>query len=551
MDAPIGSSFSANASALVKRSALFVLGVAVLLVAAVPDPARSQDVTGDSPQYSTGAIPMSEAEIAALPPTPLTRAFLPELVDLSSRFPKPGNQGRLGSCTAWAVGYAARSYYESVRNGYVVGKNGIPSPAYIYSALVPGCTGGTGIAHVMALLKTGSPSISEMPYSDRRCETVTDEYKREISRSGKLKIEGYRGIAAGSGNDFLSLSFAPPDDLPDLFKAELARGNPVVTSVQTDPAFHELRGRNVWERKTPADKDGDGWHAITLVGYNERGQYFKFINSWGTRWGDQGYGRLSYQTIVDHRQAGFVMSVSGAEPSPPDPSPEPGPKPPPEPVPQPKRKPEPLIALPVASCGKIDVTGEGADRIVTGFVGTVADREKVNDAANANGIPAAIEVRPWPQCETLMTLEDPLEESDTPQIDLPKSDYVAGDTLSFSVTMAGFEGFLHVAYIQADGTVVNLVQQSTTNLHTQARNSHHLFGDGFEGRARFVVSPPLGDEMIVAIASASPLFDEPRPTTELEREFLTALRKAILARPDPDLPERRVTASYQLIKTKE
>lgn len=33
-----------------------------------------------------------------------------EVVDLSSKFPGPGSQGDQGSCTAWAVGYALKSF---------------------------------------------------------------------------------------------------------------------------------------------------------------------------------------------------------------------------------------------------------------------------------------------------------------------------------------------------------------------------------------------------------------------------------------------------------
>ena len=56
--------------------------------------------------------------------------------------------------------------------------------------------------------------------------------------------------------------------------------------------------------------------------------------------------------------------------------------------------------------------------------------------------------------------------------------------------------------------------------------------------------------MIVAVATRSPLFPEARPFVETEREFLTALRKAIIARPDPTQPERVVTASFAVLETK-
>ncbi|MEO1987227.1 MAG: hypothetical protein ABGX47_11365 [Martelella sp.] len=48
--------------------------------------------------------------------------------------------------------------------------------------------------------------------------------------------------------------------------------------------------------------------------------------------------------------------------------------------------------------------------------------------------------------------------------------------------MAPFEGYLHVAYVQADGNVVNLVQQRKTGLRTLDQSTTLTFGDGKEVR---------------------------------------------------------------------
>ena len=127
--------------------------------------------------------------------------------------------------------------------------------------------------------------------------------------------------------------------------------------------------------------------------------------------------------------------------------------------------------------------------------------------------------------------------------------YRASETLASDVLMAGFQGYLHLAYIQADGTVVNLAQSDPLALSTLAARSKLTFGDGRDGRSKFTVAAPFGNEMIVALASRSPLFAEDRPLVETEREFLTALRRAIIARPDPALPERAVSASFVVLET--
>ena len=40
-----------------------------------------------------------------------------------------------------------------------------------------------------------------------------------------------------------------------------------------------------------------GGHAIVIVGYNDKTKEYKFKNSWGIRWGDKGYGYLSYKEM--------------------------------------------------------------------------------------------------------------------------------------------------------------------------------------------------------------------------------------------------------------
>ena len=161
-----------------------------------------------------------------------------------------------------------------------------------------------------------------------------------------------------------------------------------------------------------------------------------------------------------------------------------------------------------------------------------------------------VALRPWPQCETLMTMEKPLARADKPSISLPKQSYRASETLAFDVGMPGFQGYLHVAYLQADGNVVNLVESDALTLSTLPAKTALRFGDGLDGRQKFTVAEPFGNEMIVAIASKSPLFSEDRPLVETEREFLTALRKAIIARPDPGQPERVVSADFVALETK-
>jgi C1A family cysteine protease len=40
-----------------------------------------------------------------------------------------------------------------------------------------------------------------------------------------------------------------------------------------------------------------GGHAICIVGFDRRNRMFKFANSWGTQWGDRGFGHIGYPIL--------------------------------------------------------------------------------------------------------------------------------------------------------------------------------------------------------------------------------------------------------------
>ena len=480
--------------------------------------------------YATGAVFETEAELADKPRTPLFRNYLPPLVDLRDRFPPAGDQGEQGSCVGWAVGYAARSYYNTAPGaGSRLTADRIPSPAYIYDSIRragASCDTGTRISAALDLLKKGAMALAEYPYDERQCRRPGAGI---AARASKFRIADWQVVDT---------------DRLDQVKGKLTEGHPVVIGMRPNRAFHRLRGRMVWRAGLPGKDDGN--HAITVVGYSERGRYFTVMNSWGRGWGERGFGRISYDTFRKRVKYGFSMRLT-AKPDPPKP------EPPPEPPPPKPEPPKPIfhkLVLPEIGCGRITIEKRGVAQVVVGFVGTRDDLSKIQKAATQSKARVEVELRPWPQCEALMTIEKPLAQPSTPTISLPRSSYEASEMLHFDVRMAEFQGYLHVAYIQADGNVVNLVESDALTLSTLPPQAQLKFGDGLEGRSKFTISAPFGNEMIVAIASKSPLFAEDRPLVETEREFLTALRKAIIARPDPAQPERVVSASFVTLETK-
>lgn len=480
-----------------------------------------------------GLVFESDEAYSAYPKLERHRAFLPERVDLSYRFPTPGDQGEQGSCVGWAVGYAARSYYAVIREGQPRNQiAAIPSPSYIYGAIKPAgdCDTGSLITKALDLLsREGALSLARYPYNDRACPIPNRV------ASPQFRIANWRAINIGVVDDV---------------KGALAKGHPVIIGSKITNDFMRWRGDGVWRG---GGEVMPGGHAMTLVGYDERLQAFKVINSWGQKWGFGGFGWIGYEAYRMHVRQAYVMDVS-AGPAPFLPVP-PGPGP--GPAPQPGPAPAPTVTLdpPLASyqCAGLDVVPAGGVNTVKGYVGTEADLAKLRESAKRAGVQVDVSVRPWPQCEMLETFKEALAAKDAPKLRLrgDKTELKDGDPLVIEVTTPPSPMYLYLVYVQADGKAVYLVQPRHPAPSPQPQARTIVLGDGSAAGPKFTIEKPFGSEMILAIASASPLFDQGRPSPEVERDFLTAFRKALLVRPTADAEKRKVTGAWIALTTKE
>jgi len=454
--------------------------------------------------YALGDDPVDPKEWVSLPKVTIARGYLPEAVDLSARFPEPGDQGKTGSCVAWATAYATRSYYNFIEKGTSRRDAGsIASPAYLYAKIRDknqSCqTSGSNIVIALKYLEeNGVPALADYGTA-ALCETAVPSFP--ASRLG-FRVKGLRAVQLPTpGNP------APRASL-DKIKQELATGNPVLFSMKVDRKFMRLSGANIYRSTVKERRDGDaGSHAMTMVGYDDQRQAFRVINSWGRDWADDGFGWISYDSYLKDSNYAVVMDAGV---TPPKPDPVPG-----------------------------------------------------RDAPNPNACDDK-GTTPWPACEAYEKLSKPLTASSRPRIETSegKATFKYGDTLSLTVTAPNFPSFLYLVYLQTDGTAVNLLPRRGAVRQQVARNSVFKFGDGEEGRSRFRVGAPAGPEVVIAIASRSPIAElealesegktyrvaasakNPQTNTESppERAFLSALQTGLAAQPDPSAPQREVSA---------
>lgn len=465
----------------------------------------------------------------SIPQAPVFRDFLPPAVDLSAYMPPVGDQGDQGSCVGWATAYAARAYYaEIVEHRDTTAPVNEPSPAFVYDLIRQGddCDGGSRIPDAMAVLQQGAYSLADFPYSDKSCARPASE---KVAGASDFKIDSYEQVYDAQTSPDL-----------DKVKGALARGAPVVSLVILDRAFQHLSPDNaVWV--SDENQPSGGGHAITLVGYDDRSGTFKFINSWGTAWGDAGYAYMTYDTFLARAAEAYVMNLPG------DPEvtlSQADLNPAPVVVPPPQKKSGPLIAIttlrdlapsdetPVdvgaLSCGKVDITTDAkGNRIASGFVGTQADLDRLTDLLKDKVDENDIALAPWPACEVRLTLAAALSDTDVPQVAVDPTAPHVDDTLSIGIRSPGFASYVYAAFIGADGTVTNLSQPDAGALKARPPHTALSFGGDAAGGTQLKVSSPTGDEMLVVLAAEKPLFDKALPASVSDRTFLSALRVAL------------------------
>jgi hypothetical protein len=91
---------------------------------------------------------------------------------------------------------------------------------------------------------------------------------------------------------------------------ELAAGHPVAIAMNVRAGFTNLRGTGV---DTDTTSYVTGAHEILAVGYDSNGLLIQ--NSWGTNWGDHGFGRLSWSVVgkdvyMAHIMNGFASTTN-------------------------------------------------------------------------------------------------------------------------------------------------------------------------------------------------------------------------------------------------
>lgn len=194
--------------------------------------------------------------------------------DLTRFLPPVGEQICDGDCVAWALAYASYSCQicQMRHRGNPTEHWDIFSPAFVFNQLDANEKGLIPIDAVNLVKKEGCASFVTMP-AGKNLPTAT----------AKVEAAAFRAFVHERARSL--------DDL----RAYLDEGYPVVLIVRLDSDFIS-QSTSAEPYKWSQEKSND-FHAVTAVGYDNRKKAVKIMNSWGTKWKDQGYCWVSYTSL--------------------------------------------------------------------------------------------------------------------------------------------------------------------------------------------------------------------------------------------------------------
>ncbi len=249
--------------------------------------------------HPTGGLKSDPAEVQAhLMPTPSASVLsnLPSYQDNTDNFPVPGEQ-QFNDCTSWAVAYALKTSQEHNNREWNISTNNHHfSPAFLFNGINNGQTN-TPTSIESNMNRAVNYGICPETYFPYGSYTVFPS-----------------ALACAAGSLYPVVSWSSILGI-NAIKNQLALGNGVVVGLVITDDFRNLNANNPVYNSLTVDNNPE-YHTICLIGYDDSLRAFKFINSWGTNWGIDGYGWVHYDVInssvmnLDGAGIGFVMNSS-------------------------------------------------------------------------------------------------------------------------------------------------------------------------------------------------------------------------------------------------
>ena len=216
---------------------------------------------------------------------------VPAKVDLRKHFTPVKDQGNLGACSAFAM----VSIYE-----YILKKNRKKeidlSESFVYYNVRKmtneiGEDSGSSLYNVVVTMGTeGVCAEHYCPYTDKpdmptpSSEAYEDAVQRKVVKALNVQKD------------------------VNHIKSAVAQGYPVAVSLKVFDSFEPIGGFVARPSEIEIENEQSGNHAMVVCGYSDEDKIFIVRNSWGPKFGDQGYCYIPYSYFEDFLNVACIIT---------------------------------------------------------------------------------------------------------------------------------------------------------------------------------------------------------------------------------------------------
>jgi C1A family cysteine protease len=249
-----------------------------------------------TPRYPLGWIPDIPDRRDHLYAAPVvTLRHLPQAVDLRGQFPRvPFDQGQVGSCTANAIAGAIE--FDRVKEKFR--PDFVPSRLFIYyneRVREHSVNSDAG-----AMLRDGIKTVHKQGFCPEEVWPYDGRLPADQGGPNTRVFESPPAAVYQTASGYRATSYLRIVQNLGQMKGCLAAGYPFVLGFTCYDSLMSDQTARTGDIPLPADDESViGGHAVLAVGYDESRRVFLIRNSWGTGWGDGGYGTIPYAYLVD------------------------------------------------------------------------------------------------------------------------------------------------------------------------------------------------------------------------------------------------------------
>lgn len=227
------------------------------------------------------------------------RAALPASKDLRETWWKVGDQGATGSCVGWGTADAVLRWHFTKAGR--IAKTDKLSTRFVWMAaketdefvMRPTTfieSDGTSLKSALDIArKFGTVKNSVLPFESGKL--YPGEVDTFYAIASQLKIAAYFNLFKKLGE----------------WRTWLATSGPILAALSVDRTWENAAATN-GKLDTFLPNTAGGGHCVAIVGYKADGRFI-VRNSWGTTWGDKGFGYATEAYI----QAGFFNEAYGVK----------------------------------------------------------------------------------------------------------------------------------------------------------------------------------------------------------------------------------------------